>query len=187
MSKIYCGDKPNLPGNKNYVRFGTRNECLKCGFGSAMYKYRWAPADNQPRPQRRTKPGCLRPRTLAQGNVRGNQFNRHVARRSHPAAHRTHPAPKPIYSHEFQVNPHLSHSGSRYSPARHLDRVSSTWSIAMGIFASVVAFVLLYKFPPHCITKREKNKDVIDWKKFSVVYALIIVCIVATVTLIHLV
>jgi hypothetical protein len=152
MAKIYCGDRSNLPAGGNYARFGTRNECLKCGFGAAMYKYRWVAADNQPKPPPRTQRGCLRSRNHAQGNVRGNQFNRR---------------------------------GGGYSPARHLGRFAPSWSIAMGIVTSVVAFVLLYKFPPHFITKREKNKDVIDWGKFAGVYALIIVGIAAIATLIH--
>ena len=64
-AKIYCGDMSNLPGGQGYSRFGTRNECLKCGFGAAMYKYRWEPADNQPRPPPRSRRGCLRsPKTL---------------------------------------------------------------------------------------------------------------------------
>ncbi len=69
--KIYCGDRSTLPSG--YNRFGTRNECLKCGYGSSMYKYRWAPADNSPMPPRRARQGCLRPRHRG-GTVRGNQF-----------------------------------------------------------------------------------------------------------------
>ena len=32
--KIYCGDKDDLPAG--YSRFGTRNECLKRGYGAAL-------------------------------------------------------------------------------------------------------------------------------------------------------
>lgn len=73
-AKIYCGDRSDLPGNQNYTRFGTRNECLKCGFGAAMYKYRWAAPDNIPRPPLRARQGCLRSERHDRGDVRGNQF-----------------------------------------------------------------------------------------------------------------
>jgi len=33
--KIYCGDQKKLPDG--YDRFGTRGECLRKGFGVAMY------------------------------------------------------------------------------------------------------------------------------------------------------
>ena len=73
-SKIYCGDKPNLPVGQDYDRFGSRKECLTCGFGAAMYKYRWEPADVEPRSPPRARRGCLRPNIHARGHVQGNQF-----------------------------------------------------------------------------------------------------------------
>ena len=59
MEKIYCGDNVVLP--PAYDRDGTRNECLKCGFGAAMMKYKWEPAALGPRPPPRARSGCLRP------------------------------------------------------------------------------------------------------------------------------
>ena len=58
--KIYCGTKSILPDG--YGRFGTRYECMQCGFGSALMQYKWAPASNDPRPPARKKRGCYRPR-----------------------------------------------------------------------------------------------------------------------------
>ena len=58
--KIYCGTKSTLPDG--YGRFGTRYECMQCGFGSALMQYKWAPASNDPRPPARKKRGCYRPR-----------------------------------------------------------------------------------------------------------------------------
>jgi len=58
--KIYCGTKSTLPDG--YGRFGTRYECMQCGFGSALMQYKWAPASNDPRPPAREKRGCYRPR-----------------------------------------------------------------------------------------------------------------------------
>ncbi len=37
--KIYCGDKTYLPSSE-YKRFGTRQECLRSGFGAGMYSER---------------------------------------------------------------------------------------------------------------------------------------------------
>ena len=50
--RIYCGTK-RLPSG--YGRYGTRYECLQCGYGSAMSKY-------SGRPKKRGRPqGCFRP------------------------------------------------------------------------------------------------------------------------------
>ncbi len=59
MEKIYCGNK-GLPSG--YGRYGTRNECLKCGYGAAMMQYKWSPSSRDARPPRRSKKGCYRPR-----------------------------------------------------------------------------------------------------------------------------
>ena len=37
--KIYCGDKNYLPSSE-YKRFGSRQECLRSGFGAGMYSER---------------------------------------------------------------------------------------------------------------------------------------------------
>jgi hypothetical protein len=37
MSKFYCGDKDELPDG--YEEFGSRYQCLRKGYGTAMYKY----------------------------------------------------------------------------------------------------------------------------------------------------
>ena len=42
MERIYCGDNDRVPAG--YGRPGTRQECLRCGFGAAMMKYKWAKA-----------------------------------------------------------------------------------------------------------------------------------------------
>ncbi len=60
MDKIYCGADTVLPAE--YDRHGTRSECLKCGFGAAMMKYKWMPASNSPKPPPRRMKGCFRPR-----------------------------------------------------------------------------------------------------------------------------
>jgi len=49
--RIYCGKSNQVP--QGYGRIGTPFECMRCGFGAAMRKYRWTDADqtNQPHPQ----------------------------------------------------------------------------------------------------------------------------------------
>ena len=59
--KIYCGSKSALPSG--YGRFGTRYECMQCGYGSAMMQYKWSPASNSPKPPNRNRKGCYRPRS----------------------------------------------------------------------------------------------------------------------------
>ena len=78
LVKIYCGDKPSLPTTGNYKRFGTRAECLRCGFGAGMFQYRWEPADSSPKPPPREQKGCLRVRFHPSGIVRGNQFGSNI-------------------------------------------------------------------------------------------------------------
>ncbi len=58
MEKIYCGNKQQLPDG--YGRYGERDECLKCGYGSAMMQYKWSPASNDPKPPVRARKGCWR-------------------------------------------------------------------------------------------------------------------------------
>lgn len=51
--RIYCGKSRRLPNG--YGRYGTRYECLQCGYGSAMSKY-------TKRKRNRNRPeGCFRP------------------------------------------------------------------------------------------------------------------------------
>ena len=58
--KIYCGTSGNLPAG--YGRFGTRFECMRCGYGSAMMKYKWAPVSGDAKPPARARKGCYRAR-----------------------------------------------------------------------------------------------------------------------------
>ena len=58
MEKIYCGNKQQLPDG--YGRYGERDECLKCGYGSAMMQYKWSPPSNDPKPPGRAWKGCWR-------------------------------------------------------------------------------------------------------------------------------
>ena len=58
--KIYCGTSRNLPAG--YGRFGTRYECMQCGYGSATMRYKWAPASNSPKPPNKARKGCYRSR-----------------------------------------------------------------------------------------------------------------------------
>jgi len=58
--KIYCGTSSNLPAG--YGRFGTRFECMRCGYGSAMMKYKWAPVSGDAKPPARARKGCYRAR-----------------------------------------------------------------------------------------------------------------------------
>ena len=73
-SRIYCGDGSNLP--RDYNRFGSRYECMQCGFGAAMTKYKWQPASGHKKLPERKKKGCLRPAQHKKGSVQGNQFNK---------------------------------------------------------------------------------------------------------------
>ncbi len=168
-AKIYCGDMSNLPGGQDYDRFGTRNECLKCGFGAAMYKYRWAAPDNQPRPPPRAQQGCLRSRQHDLGAVRGNQF---MDRRRGAHPRRLSPPFPP------ENPPHLDLRRPQDGA-----RTKLITAIAVWVIACIVAFVLLYKVPPTAITKIENKKKVIAWDKFAGVYALIIAGITAVVVL----
>ena len=171
-AKIYCGDRSNLPGGQGYDRFGTRNECLKCGFGAAMYKYRWAAPDDQPRPPRRARQGCLRSRRHDRGAVRGNQF---VVRPRGARPRRLSPPFPP------EDPPHLDLRRPQDRGVR--SRTKLITAIAVWVIACIVAFVLLYKVPPTAITKIENKKKVIAWDKFAGVYALIIAGITAVVVL----
>ena len=159
MQKYIVGDKSNLPGRQGYSRFGTRNECLKCGFGAAMYKYRWEPADNQPMPPPRSRQGCLRARRHSKGEVKGNQFSRRTGRTFSPQQ----------FSPTFSLQNH--------------HRTKLIVAIMVWSLACAVAFVVLYKNPPDAITKIENKKKVIKWDKFAGVYALIISGITAIVIL----
>ena len=58
--KIYCGTSDNLPDG--YGRFGTRFECMRCGYGSAMMKYKWDPVSGDAKPPARARKGCYRSR-----------------------------------------------------------------------------------------------------------------------------
>ena len=73
-SRIYCGDLKNLP--QTYNRFGSRWECMQCGFGAAMMKYKWKPASKDPKYPARNKKGCLRDKNHRKGIVKGNQFGK---------------------------------------------------------------------------------------------------------------
>ena len=178
-AKIYCGDRSDLPGGQGYSRFGTRNECLKCGFGAAMYKYRWEPADDQPRPPPRAQQGCLRPRRHDRGAVRGNQFvDQPRGARPPPPPPRLSPSfPPEDPPHDLDL-PRPQDRGVRSSTKRII-------AIAVWVVACIVAFVLLYKFPPNAITKIEDKKKVIKWDKFAGVYTLIITGIAAVTALIY--
>ena len=59
--KIWCGNSANLPAG--YGRPGTPFECMRCGFGSAMMQYKWAPASGDARPPPRARRGCYRARS----------------------------------------------------------------------------------------------------------------------------
>ncbi len=82
--KIYCGNGI-LPNG--YGRFGTRNECLKCGFGAAMMQYKWAPSSHDPRPPPRSKKGCYRPRNRPM--ERGTNFKNRTRRSPRRSPRRT--------------------------------------------------------------------------------------------------
>ena len=64
--RIYCGDSTQLP--KSAYRFGTRFECLQCGYGAALY------AKTKQSGGKARKSGCLRVAHLPEGHVRANQF-----------------------------------------------------------------------------------------------------------------
>jgi hypothetical protein len=68
--RIYCGTKSVIP--PTYGRVGTPFECMQCGFGAAMRKYKWSPADpGAPMPQRPLgQEGCRRG-VVPNGDIRG--------------------------------------------------------------------------------------------------------------------
>lgn len=160
--KIYCGDKSRLPGNQGYSRFGTRNECLKCGFGSAMYKYRWAPADEAPMPPPREREGCLRDRIHSQGVVRGNQF---------------------LEEAEIDIDLSPPLHGSNNEPRVEPRVLNKQMIIAISIWfvACAVTFVLMYTIPPSFVITMENQKKVINWSKFIGIYFGIVAIITAIV------
>lgn len=59
-TKIYCGKSSRIP--PTYGRRGTPYECMKCGFGSAMMKYKWSQASTDARfpPRPPGQDGCRR-------------------------------------------------------------------------------------------------------------------------------
>lgn len=185
-AKIYCGDKSSLPAGQDYTRFGTRNECLKCGFGAAMYQYRWAPADPAPMPPRRAQQGCLRSRRHANGAVRGNQFVRRGER------HRN--LSPPLFEEEEKVpdveprRPRVEPRddpivGPRDDPIVGPKRILTKRIIALSVWiiACVTTFVLMYKIPPSVVTTVENKKTIINWGKFIGVYLGIVAAITAVI------
>jgi len=179
-AKIYCGDKYSLPAGQDYTRFGTRNECLKCGFGAAMYQYKWAPADPSPMPPRRAQQGCLRTRRHVNGAVRGNQFVRRGERHRNMSP--------PLYAEEkvpdveprddpIVVGPPEDDpiDNQIVGPKRILTK--RIIALSVWIIACVTTFVLMYKIPPSVVTTVENKKTVINWGKFIGVYLGIVAAI----------
>ena len=78
MEKIYCGNK-RIPSG--YGRYGTRNECLKCGFGAAMMQYKWSPPSRDRKPPRRSRKGCYRPRRRPKEVPPSRSYSRNRRRR----------------------------------------------------------------------------------------------------------
>jgi hypothetical protein len=90
MEKIYCGNKQQLPDG--YGRYGERDECLKCGYGSAMMQYKWSPPSNDPKPPGRAWKGCWRSakrkkRKSRRHGKRRSKSRRHGRRRSKSRRH----------------------------------------------------------------------------------------------------
>ena len=71
--KIYCGTSNDVPAG--YGRFGTRFECMRCGFGSAMMKYKWTAASGDAKPPPRARKGCYRSRSPGKKKARGKSKN----------------------------------------------------------------------------------------------------------------
>jgi hypothetical protein len=81
--KIYCGTSDNLPDG--YGRFGTRFECMRCGYGSAMMKYKWAPVSGDAKPPARARKGCYRarnPRKSPRKKSKGKKKRKRSPRKS---------------------------------------------------------------------------------------------------------
>ena len=179
-AKIYCGDKSNIPERGDYTRFGTRNECLKCGFGAAMYQYRWAPADRGTKPPPREREGCLRSRQRSKGVVRGNQFIRRGGGSTamSPQINQNgggNSYPPMDYTTGSSSKPRVEHKSIITQRVRRILAIS-TWSIAC-----IITFVLMYTMPPSIVTKIENQKKVIQWGKFIGVYCGIVVAITSVV------
>ena len=94
--KIYCGSKSALPSE--YGRFGTRYECMQCGYGSAMMQYKWSPASNSPKPPNRNRKGCYRPRSSPRSSPRRRKSKSRSKRkkRSSPRRKRSSPSRRQI-------------------------------------------------------------------------------------------
>ena len=95
MEKIYCGNK-RIPSG--YGRYGTRNECLKCGFGAAMMQYKWSPPSRDRKPPRRSRKGCYRPRRRPKEVSPSRSYSRDRRRR------RRSPSSKGRKSHRRKIN-----------------------------------------------------------------------------------
>ena len=81
--KIYCGTSDNLPDG--YGRFGTRFECMRCGYGSAMMKYKWDPVSGDAKPPARARKGCYRsrnPRKSPRKKSKGKKKRKRSPRKS---------------------------------------------------------------------------------------------------------
>ena len=202
-SKIYCGDSSILP--ISHDRFGSRNECLKCGFGASMFKYRWAPADTGPKPPPRAREGCLRPRLNKKGKVMGNQFGGSGLTERSSAASRLGSGS----TRRERVNARrITEARQRLSKAnadleaarkrRYPDDDNLTFSPREGrgrcfliigiihIIVIIVTFILLWKFPPKFLLKKQKKKNVIDWKKFTGFYLILVVSLAIVVAIVRL-
>ena len=157
-AKIYCGDKTNLP--RTYNRFGSRYECLQCGYGAATAKYKWEPASTEPRwPDRR--PGCLRSARNRHGNVRGNQFTQH--RRAHTSSSNMSPSLRQELDSKFPW----------YCPHKKYIIPILIWFLLCAL-----VFLVLYKKRPQIVTETDVNgKQQINWPKFAGIYSLMVLLI----------
>ena len=86
MDRIYCGTKVFVP--HGYDRFGDRFECLRCGYGSAMMQFKWAPASHDPRPPPRNKKGCYR-KKKRRGPASSRKSSSKKKRRSPPSSRKS--------------------------------------------------------------------------------------------------
>lgn len=168
--RIYCGDKTQLPEGRE--RFGTRYECLQCGFGAGAY-------GSKNKSNKKSK-GCLRPR-WPKGkdgyDVIANQFSPTLTFSA---------GTKQGRKQGLLIGKRRTSTSSPKSITSGNKNMMLAITFIIWLVLSGLAFVLLYKFPLKFFSyksvegKNYKSKTNIHWKKFGIVYSIILAILTLT-------
>ena len=167
-SRIYCGDGSSLP--TDYNRFGSRYECMQCGFGAAMMKYKWEEKSTDIKLPPRDKKGCLRPKQHKKGVINGNQFVL-VSEDSDMDSFAIFASPEEGEGNKFRIK-------------------KKTIIICLVWFVLSAALFLAFFFgKPNIIMEQTVSTEQkrIDWRRFIIIYCiLVLICPCAMYFILHL-